>query len=105
MPFYTFHDIDESSEAISQLQSTVRGVCDASALEAARNRSLVPEDAVIAYADLGDGTVQYYYNEEAKQILAHTGKAVASATAVESLPPDAVMLIHALHYRPGPSAT
>ena len=99
MPFYTFHDIDESSEVISQLQTTIRGVCDASALDAARDRSLVPEDAILAYVDLGDGTIQYYYNEEAKLIMSHTGKVIASAMPVDSMPADAVALIRARHYR------
>ena len=99
MSFYTFHDIDESSEAISQLQSTIRGVCDASAIDAARDRSLMPEDAILAYDDLGDGTIQYYYNEEAKLIMSHTGKVIASATPIDSMPTDATPLIRAHHYR------
>lgn len=99
MSFYTFHDIDESSDTVSGFQSTIRSVCDVSAVEAARNRALTPQDAIVAYVDLGDGTVQYYYNEEAKLILDHTGKTIASAVPAGAMPSDAVTLINARHFR------
>jgi acetolactate synthase small subunit len=100
MPFYTFHDTDEGSTVVSQVQSTIHNVCDVSAIEAARNRTLVPHDVLLGYVDLGDGTIQYYFNDEAMQILNHTAITVASAQVVDSTPSDMVNLVSAHHYRP-----
>lgn len=100
MPFYTFLDTDEGSTVVSQVQSTIHNVCDTSAVEAARNRSLISHDAQLGYVDLGDGTVQYYFNDESMEILKHVGISVASAKPVDSVPSDMVNLVMAHHYRP-----
>jgi delta-aminolevulinic acid dehydratase/porphobilinogen synthase len=60
----------------------------------------VPHDAQLGYVDLGDGTIQYYFNDEAMEILRHMGVTVASAKAAEAAPSDMASLIHANHYRP-----
>lgn len=100
MLFYTFRDTDEGSTVVSQVQSTIHNVCDLSAVEAAQNRTLVPHDAQLGYVDLGDGTVQYYFNDEAMEILRNSGVTVASARVLESAPSDMVNLVMARHYRP-----
>lgn len=105
MVIYTFHDVDEGSTVVSMLQEVVRKMCDESSVQAAKDRSLLPHDAIVSYVDLGDGTIQYYFNDEVMGMLEQAKLTITSVRVADYMPTDALKLIATSHYRPRPEVT